>query len=411
VPWRETSAVDERLRFIAEYLDGMVTMTELCAQYRISRETGYKWVARFEAAGAAGLHDRSRRPRTSPTATSREVVEALVAARRRHPRWGPKKLLAQGWPLATRPALSTASALLKQHGLIPPRRRRRRPGHPGRPTTALTTPNGVWTIDFKGQFRTGDGTWCYPLTVADACTRYLLATQALPSVRTAPTRATLERVFRRYGLPERIRSDNGVPFATSWALGHLSPLAVWWIRLGIVPERIEPGRPAQNGRHERMHRTLKAETARPPAVTVAAQQRRFHAFRHAYNHERPHEALGQRPPATLYVPSTRPFPTQLPALEYAPSHIVRRVGPSGSLTWHGRRLSVSHTLSGQDVGLLEVDDARWALYFGPVLLGHFDERRWCLHPIARVNGGRSLASPARAPHGKNLNNVSTMSSD
>jgi putative transposase len=400
VPWRETSAVDERLRFIAEYLDGMVTMTDLCTQYGISRETGYKWVARFEADGPAGLHDRSRRPHGSPTATPPAVVQALLAARRRHPRWGPKKLLAHGWPLPTRPALSTASALLKQHGLVVPRRRRTRPGHPGRPTTPLTTPNVVWTIDFKGQFRTGDGTWCYPLTVADACTRYLLACQALPSVRTAPTRATLERVFRRFGLPDRIRSDNGAPFATSWALGHLSPLAVWWIRLGIVPERIEPGCPAQNGRHERMHRTLKADTARPPATTARAQQRRFTAFRRAYNEERPHEALEQRPPAQLYVPSTRPYPARLLPLEYAPSHVVRRVGPSGSLTWHSRRLSVSHTLIGQDVGLLEVDDARWAVYFGPVLLGHFDERRWCIQPIARMTSGALAGSASSRPAGK-----------
>jgi putative transposase len=400
VPWREMSPVDERVRFIAEYLDGLVTMTDLCAQYGISRETGYKWVARFEADGPVGLHDRSRRPHSSPRATAPAVVQALLAARRRHPRWGPKKLLAHGWPLATQPALSTASALLKQHGLVGPRRRRTRPGHPGRPTTPLTTPNAVWTIDFKGQFRTGDGTWCYPLTVADACTRYLLACHSLGSVRTGPTRAALERVFRCYGLPERIRSDNGAPFASAWALGRLSPLAVWWIRLGIVPERIEPGRPAQNGRHERMHRTLKADTARPPAPTIRAQQRRFATFRRVYNEERPHEALGQQPPAVLYVPSTRPYPARLPPLDYPPSHVVRRVGQSGSLTWQGRRLSVSHTLCGQDVGLLEVDDARWAVYFGPVLLGHFDERRWCIHPIARMTPGALAGSASSRPAGK-----------
>lgn len=411
MPWREMSTMHERVRFIAEYLDGLHTMTELCDRYGISRETGYKWVARFEVEGPSGLMDHSRRPHHTPNATSQDIVDALIAARRRHPTWGPKKLLARGWPLGVRPGLSTASAVLKRHGLVMRRRRRVRAPHPGRPTTGLTAPNVVWTIDFKGHFRTGDGAWCYPLTVVDGFSRYLLACQNLPSVRTAPTRAILERVFREYGLPTRIRSDNGAPFATAIALARLSPLAVWWIRLGIVPELIQPGCPGQNGRHERLHRTLKRETAHPPAATSRAQQCRFTRFRREYNDVRPHEMLGQRPPADFYAASPRPYPRTLPPLEYPAAAIVRRVAPAGTVSWGGRQLCVSHTLVGQDVAFLEVDDARWAVYFGPMVLGHFDERRHRILPIATITTGALAGTTGSRPATKNAKHVSTMSSD
>jgi putative transposase len=391
VAWRESTTVDERLQFVTEYRDGLETMTALCAYYGISRETGYKWVARFAAEGGAGLADRSRRPHTSPRTTSAAVVAALIAARQRRPHWGPKKLLAAQWPMSTRPAVSTASAILKRAGLIAPRGRRRRVAPAGRPLTPMTTPNAVWTIDFKGQFRTGDGAWCYPLTVVDGCSRYLLGCHALPSVATPATQAALIRLFREFGLPSRIRSDNGAPFASAQALGGLSTLAVWWIRLGIVPERIAPGRPAQNGRHERLHRTLKAETARPPAASRRAQQRRFRAFRREYNELRPHEALQQQPPAQHYTASPRRYPATLPPLTYPHAELIRRVGPSGSINWRGRRLCVSHALSGLDIGLTAVADGRWAVYCGPVLLAHFDERDWCLYPLRRPHpaGGQA----------------------
>ena len=292
MPWREMSAVDARAAFIREYRDGVDTMTELCERHGISRQTGYTWVTRYEEAGISGLHDRSRRPHQSPRATSQAVIDALLAARRRRPRWGPKKLLGRDWQLAARPACSTASAILKRAGLVAKSRRRMRPGHPGTPAPAVAEPNAVWTLDFKGHFRL-DGQWCYPLTVIDRCTRYVLACHALPATNTALTRRVLQRVFQQYGLPARIRSDNGVPFATSWAVARLSPLSVWWIHLGIVPELITPGCPQENGRHERFHRTLKRETATPPAPTARTQQRRFAAFRDAFNHARPHEALAQ----------------------------------------------------------------------------------------------------------------------
>lgn len=410
MPWREMSAVDARDAFIRDYLEGIDTMTELCERHGISRQTGYTWAERYDAHGIAGLQDRSRRPHHSPTATPQVVIDALIEARRRHRTWGPKKLLGGDWRLAARPARSTASAILKRAGLVRTLRRRQRPGHPGPPAPALVQPNAVWTLDFKGQFRV-EGRWCYPLTVIDRCTRYVLACHALPAVDTGQTQRVLQRVFQRYGLPARVRSDNGVPFATAWAIARLSPLAVWWIRLGIVPELIAPGCPQQNGAHERFHRTLKAETAHPPAATWAAQQQRFVRYRQQFNHERPHEALGQQPPAAVYTPSPRPYPATLPPVSYPADCDVRHVGASGAVTRHGRRIFVSHVLVDQDVAFRPLDDGLWAVYFGPVLLGHFDERRRPADHIAPVKGGRSHATACSRLTSKNSNHVSTMSSD
>jgi putative transposase len=404
------SAVDERLRFVAEYLDGVATMTELAAFYGVSRETGYTWVRRYEAEGPAGLHDRSRRPHRVANATPPAVVETLLAARRRHPTWGPKKLLTHDWPLAERPALSTAHAILKRAGLIERRRRRRRPGHPGRPPSVIAAPNVLWTIDFKGQFRTGDRRWCYPLTLIDSCSRYVLACAALPSTQTTTARAVLERAFREYGLPERIRSDNGVPFAAAWAAARVSTLSAWWVRLGILPELIEPGRPAQNGRHEPFHRTLKRETAQPPAASRRAQQRRFDVYRAHFNTERPHEALGQRPPSLLYAPSPRPYPRRLLPLVYPDDSAVRRVDESGSVRWAaGTRVYISRVLTGEAIAFRPIADGVWAVSFGPLVLGHYDERRGPTYNLAPIQRGRSSADAASRP--SNFNKVSTMSLD
>jgi hypothetical protein len=237
----------------------------------------------------------------------------------------------------------------------------------------MDAPNAVWTADFKGQFKTGDGQYCYPLTVVDGYSRYLLACHALPGTLLAPTRVTFERLFREYGLPERIRTDNGVPFATC-ALGRLSQLSAWWIRLGITPELIEPAHPEQNGRHERFHKTLKADATRPPAATRAAQQRRFTRFRQEYNTERPHEALGQHPPGALYTPSARPYPHRLPPLVYPAHYEVRLVSANGGVRWRSGWVNCSHVLAGEYIGLAEVADGIWATYFGPMLLGRFHER-------------------------------------
>jgi putative transposase len=376
MPWSETTPMDQRLQFVADAQRTDEPFTALCARFGIAPKTGYKWLARYAAEGPAGLAERSRRPHASPAATPPEAVAALLALRARHPTWGGKKLvavLARRAPALPRVAPSTAAALLKRYGCIAHPRRRRAPGHPGRPTAPMDAPNAVWTADFKGQFKTGDGRYCFPLTVADGASRYLLACRALTSTKTAEARPVFARLFREYGLPARIRSDNGVPFATT-ALGRLSPLSVWWVRLGIVPELIEPSHPEQNGRHERMHRTLKAETARPPAPTRAAQQRAFDRFRVSFNGERPHEALGQRPPGECYASSPRPYPARAGPLEYPRHWEVRRVSRNGGVRWHNAWVNISHVLGGEYVAFEEVGDGLWEVRFGPVRLGRFHER-------------------------------------
>lgn len=326
MPWRVETPMSQRVEFVEAYARGHWSMTELCCRFQISRKTGYKWWARYAADGADGLSEQSRRPEHSPTALAGELAALFLRARVAHPTWGPRKLLAYlarrhprrtEWPVA-----STVGALLKREGLVRARRRRPAPGHPGRPTTPMDAPNAIWTIDFKGQFKLGSGAYCYPLTVVDGYSRYLLACQGLPSTAGVGARRVLERVFRAYGLPDRIRSDNGAPFATC-ALGRLSALSVWWLKLGILPELIQPAHPEQNGRHERMHRTLKAEATRPAAQSPRGQQRRFNAFQHEYNTERPHEALGQQPPSSHYHPSPRPYPRYVQSPEY-PKHFETR---------------------------------------------------------------------------------------
>jgi putative transposase len=384
MPWRELSPMEQRLELVREYASGLFTMTELAAQYGISRKTGYFWVDRYAAEGAAGLQDRSRRPHTSPQATEPTLIEALVTQRRRHPRWGAKKLLAvvtRDEPDAAWPARSTVHDALKARGLIEPRRRRARPLVPRpSPLAPITEINEVWTTDFKGHFRTGDGVYCYPLTLRDGFSRFVLRCDSLAGYTYDATRARFVRAFADYGLPLRIRSDNGAPFAGA-GLGRLSRLAVWWMRLGIVPERIAPGHPEQNGSHEQFHAVLKAATARPPAATAAAQQRRFRRFRQEYNDVRPHEALADCVPAQLYAASPRPYPRTLPPLDYAGHLEVRRVYDNGCLWWRQRVLFVSEALVGQDVAFEEVDEAVWTVYFGTVALARFDERQHRLHPV------------------------------
>jgi putative transposase len=377
MPWRDASPMDQRTQFIAEHLRGGRTITELCDDYGVSRKTGYKWIERYLRHGAAGLEERSRRPRRAPNQTAEEIVTAILEARHRHPSWGGKKLLAllhKRHPRWLLPGRSTACDILSRHGMVPTRRHRRRIGHPGKPTTRILAPNDVWGADYKGQFRTGDGRYCYPLTVTDGFSRYLLGCQGLPSTAVAGAKPVFTRLFQEYGLPTRIRTDNGVPFATT-TLARLSKLSAWWVRLGILPEFIEPGRPDQNGRHERMHRTLKAETTRPAAGSLAAQQRRFNDFRDEFNQERPHEALDQQTPASCYVPSTRAMPATLPPLEYPDRFEVRYVSANGGIRWNRRWVNVSTVCIGEYVGLEEIDDGIWNVYFGPLKLGRLLERR------------------------------------
>ena len=376
MPWREASPMDQRTQFIADHLRDTWPLTELCERYGVSRKTGYKWIERYLRAGPAGLEEHSRRPHRSPNQTADEIVAAILDARRRHPSWGGKKLLAllhRRHPRWSLPGRSTACDILSRHGLVPTRHHRRRLGHPGKPTSQILAPNDVWSADYKGQFRTGDGRYCYPLTVTDGFSRYLLGCQALRSTAGAEAKPVFTRLFREYGLPTRIRTDNGVPFATT-TLARLSTLSAWWVRLGVLPELIEPGRPDQNGRHERMHRTLKAATTRPAAGSLAAQQRRFNSFRDEFNRDRPHEALDQQTPASCYAPSPREMPATLPALEYPDRFEVRYVSANGGIRWNRRWVNVSTVCIGEYVGLEEIDDGIWNVYFGPLKLGRLLER-------------------------------------
>jgi transposase InsO family protein len=404
MPWRELEPMELRLELIREYERGVLTMTELIAQYGVSRKTAYKWLERYEQHGLAGLADRSRRPHRSPQITAAEVMDAVVALRCKHPQWGAKKLLRilqQRAPAIAWPARSTVSDYLKARGLVAARR----PRAPGptavrTPLTQPAAPNDVWTTDFKGEFRTGDGAYCYPLTLRDAWSRFVLRCDALTGRTIVSTRRRFARAFAAYGLPTRIRSDNGGPFAGP-GLGGLSQLSAWWIRLGIIPERIAPGHPEQNGSHEQFHRVLKAHTTRPPAGSAAAQQRRFAPFCDEYNHERPHEALGGDTPAAHYHASPRPFPRRLPPLDYPGYAEVRRVDQNGNVSWR-RPLFVSVALADQAIAFEEVDDGIWTVSFATVVLGRFDERQHRIHPIAAwYTGGRSASCAGSAPHKKN----------
>lgn len=376
MPWSHTSPMDQRTQFIADYLRESLNITELCDRYGVSRKTGYKWIDRYLHLGPAGLEEHSRRPSRSPKATSEEIVSAILETRRRHPTWGAKKLLAilgqrhRRWDF---PGRSTVCDILSRHGMVPKQRQRRRLGHPGKPTSSILAPNDTWSADFKGQFKTGDGNYCYPLTVADGFSRYLLGCQALYSTAMAGAKPVFTRLFKEYGLPKRIRTDNGVPFATN-TLARLSSLSAWWIRLGVLPELIEPGKPQQNGRHERMHKTLKAEATKPPAGNLQAQQRKFNRFRDEFNNERPHEALDQQTPASLYQSSPREMPNKLPPLEYPDRFEVRYVSANGGIRWNKGWINVSITCVGEYVGLEEIDDGVWNVYFGPLKLGRLHER-------------------------------------
>jgi transposase InsO family protein len=393
--------MQQRLEFVREYETELFTMTELAAQYGISRKTGYKWLERFAAAGARGLQDQSRRPHASPHATDPDLLATLIQLRQRHPRWGAKKLLtvaARHDRQAAWPAASTVAAHLKARGLIHGRRRRRPPVTVPSTRGVITRANEVWTADFKGEFLTGDRHYCYPLTVRDGWSRFVLRCDALSAHTLAVTRPRFERAFAEYGLPERLRTDNGPPFGGP-GLGRLSALAVWWIRLGIVPERIQPGHPEQNGSHEQFHAVLKGATARPPAPTARAQQRRFARFCAEYNDERPHEALAQTVPAAHYQPSPRPLPRRLPPLEYPGHAEIRRVDQNGYVSWR-QPLFVSMALAGEAVAFEEVDDGIWTVSFAAVVLGRFNERQRRIHPIPPMTEGRSASCAGSAPDKK-----------
>jgi len=367
--------MDERVRFIAGLQSGL-GMGEACRSYGISRKTGYKWLERYKTEGPGGLEERSRAPHRMPWAIDEEMVAILVEARCRHPTWGPRKLLAwldrlhKGRRL---PAASSVGEMLRRRGLVKPRRRRRRtPPNVSRPGR-YDAPNATWCADFKGWFRTGDGKRCDPLTISDGHSRFVLGCRIVERPTLDHVQPQFERVFSEYGLPDAIRTDNGPPFAST-ALSGLSRLAVWWLKLGIKPDRIEPGKPEQNGRHERFHKTLKAETASPPAATPASQQRRFDRFIREYNEDRPHEALANHTPASKYSPSSRPYPRTLPMVDYPSTYLVRAIHTTGALKWRGSQIYVSEALIGERVGLQPIDNDQWLLHFASVPLAVLDNR-------------------------------------
>jgi putative transposase len=373
--WKQTSPMKERAGFVRDLATGRWSMSELCEHYGISRPTGYKWAYRFEALGDGGLMERSRAPLTCPHRTS-EATEDLVVRLKKAHGWGARKLhrLLKGrLHESEMPCRSTVFDILKRHGLVRPRRHRTRWKHPGAVVLRTDAPNQVWTMDFKGQFRTRDGIYCYPLTVLDHYSRYLLCCRGLPNVRTAGARETLENLFREVGLPDAIRSDNGVPFASTGIHG-LCELNVWWMKLGIVHQRITPSSPQENGAHERMHRTLKAETTRPPATGMRGQQRKFDRFQVDYNHHRPHEALDDEAPASLWTPPTRTYPKRIVGPEYPGHFEVRRVSNAGEFKLHHKHIFLSQALGGEHIGLEPIDDGVWNIVFCRTLLGRLHDR-------------------------------------
>jgi transposase InsO family protein len=376
MPWQKVEPMNEKVRFINDYLNDYFSLSELCRHYGISRKTGYKWIDRFQQYGPLALEDQSRRPNYSPNKTPDFVVSEILNIRSKHPYWGPKKILwriEKDHPDWVLPAKSTASLILQRNGCIKKKRKSMKRYHPGKSFAPVYGPNDTWTLDFKGHFKTKDGIYCYPLTLADQYSRYLLACQGLLSTKHMPVKKQLMIAFHTFGLPKRIRSDNGGPFA-SVSLGRLSRLSVWWIRLGILPELIEPGHPEQNSVHERMHRTLKQQTVIPPAKNLKNQQVRFVSFRDEFNYERPHDGIGMQLPAELYEPSFRPMPKKLPQVEYPSHYEVRLVSKNSGIKWKKTRVCVSHLLAGEYVGLEEVDNGLWDVYFGPVWLGRLCER-------------------------------------
>lgn len=409
MPWMESCAVDQRMRFVVEHERDELSMAQLCRKYGISRKTGYKWLARAAAEGLDSLQDRSRAPRRHPNETPDKIEEAVVALRARHPSWGPKKLLRRLQETDGRiawPARSTIAELLARRGLVHRRKVRRHATASQQPLAHCDEPNRVWCIDFKGWFRTGDGRRCEPLTLSDGFSRYLLRCHRIPNPRTESVQPLLEAAFREYGLPWAIRSDNGPPFAGN-GLGGLSRLSVWWIKLGIVPERIEPGKPQQNGRHERMHRTLREETACPPARTLRDQQRRFDAFRKEFNEIRPHEALGLATPASWYEASPRPYPARLPEIVYPSDWLRRQVRHNGQVKFGGRQFFLSQTLPGEPVGLEPIDGRYWRIYFGPVPLGILDEHLYrLLTPREVKRRALTVPPPAGKPSSATLQKAS-----
>lgn len=381
MPWRECSVMDERLRLVARLLEGE-QMSLLCREFGISRKTGYKIFERYQEHGLEALSDRSRRPVRYANQLPGQIESQIVSFKRAKPHWGARKireLLLRRLAGDVRvPAISTIHAVLDRHGLVK-RMNKRRQRASGTPLSAGLAPNDLWCADYKGEFQLGNKAYCYPLTVTDHASRYLLLCEALDSTREELAFTAFERLFQERGLPGAIRSDNGVPFVSANALFNLSKLSVWWLRLGIGIERIKPGKPQQNGRHERMHLTLKKEATRPPGANSLQQQARFNDFVEEFNAERPHQAIGMKCPAELYTPSPRPY-HGLPELSYPFHDREVLVTNCGRLCLHRKKINISTVLAGQKLGIKEVDEGIWLVSFMHYDLGYIDLEQKTLQP-------------------------------
>jgi transposase InsO family protein len=389
MPWKESSVMEERLRFVARLLEGE-TMTVLCREFGISRKTGYKIFDRYKEHGLEALTDRSRRPVRYANQLPRQIEGLIVTLKHDKPHWGARKireLLIRRLAGDVRvPANSTIHAVLDRHGLVT-RMGRKRNRARGTPLSAGAAPNDLWCADFKGEFKLGNGRYCYPLTVTDHASRFLLLCEALDSTREASAMTAFEQLFEERGLPGAIRSDNGVPFASPNALFNLSKLAVWWLRLGIAIERIKPGHPQQNGRHERMHLTLKREATRPPGHNSLQQQARFDTFVQEFNTQRPHEALAMKYPTEIYAASSRPY-RGLPDIAYPFHDRDILVTACGRICMHRKKINISAVLAGQKLGIKEVDDGIWLVSFMHYDLGYIDLEQKTLQPLDNPFGPR-----------------------
>lgn len=382
MPWKNTQPMDERVRLISDRLEGGLTVTELSVIYGVSRKTVYKWIGRYDNHGIDGLKELCRAPRSHPNKIDDEVIRRLIREKVNHMKWGPKKLLAilnGREPDIKWPSVATAEKWLKRNGLVRKKKCRRSVPPYGEPFLGCDEANKVWSADFKGQFKTGDGSYCYPLTISDNMSRYLLSCRGFYSPCHEDTRKWFEWTFREYGLPCAVRTDNGTPFAGR-GITALSRLSIWFIKLGIRPERIRLGNPQENGRHERMHRTLKDETAKPPSGNMRNQQARFDRFKEEYNDIRPHESIGQRPPASIYAPSPRIYPEKIRPVEYGEGVEVRSVRQSGEIKFKGKLHYLTELLSGENVGLRKNDDASYEIRFGFHPVGILDLKEGKVKP-------------------------------
>jgi putative transposase len=383
--------MDERLRFVARLREGE-KMAPLCAEFGISRKTGYKIYDRYKDAGLEALTDRSRRPYRQANRLPAPLEATIVRLKREYPGWGAPKIrekLRQLAPVPHLPAISTVHAVLDRHSLVKRRRRRRQPTPTGTGLSRPTEPNALWCADYKGEFMLASRRYCYPLTITDFASRYLLSCEALATTQARFAFPVFERAFKEFGLPTAIRTDNGVPFAGPTALYRLSKLSVWWLRLGIHLERIQPGQPQQNGRHERMHLTLKTAATKPAAPNLLQQQARFDTFIEQYNRDRPHQALGMKVPADVYTRSARVY-RGLEDLAYPFHDATFTVTHCGRICFHGRKINLSHALAGQNVGVTQVGDRIWLVTFMQYDLGYFDDETCRLEPIENPFGPKLL---------------------